>query len=437
MREALNVLVSAYACGPDQGSEPGIAYNYVRQIAKRHQVWVLTRRNNRPLIEAALAKEPLPKAHFVYFDLPGWMRFWKQGRRGLHLYYYLWQVAAYFLAKELHREVAFDLVHHVTFAVYWMPSFLVLLPAPFIWGPVGGGEAAPRSFWSGLGLRGKLHEILRSAVQTLGRADPFVRLAARRAALVFATTPETAARLRRLGCRNVEILSAMGMTSREIHSLHLSPEPQAAAVRFLSVGELLHVKGFELSLRAFAEIVRSYSASEYWIIGDGPERRRLERLARELGIAGTVLFLGAVPREQVFERLSQCHVLVHPGLHDSGALVCTEAMAAGRPVICLDLGGPGFQVTAAAGCKIAAISPEQAVQGLADAMKYLAGDPILRRRMGEAARQRVRESFSWDAKGEKLMCHYSQIHASASGLSAVDQSCLFADSSSACDPGAR
>jgi hypothetical protein len=76
------VLLSAYACEPGKGSEPGIGWNLARHLAEHHEVWVLTRTNNRPAIEAELARNPVPGLHFVYHDLPPWARFWKRGQRG-------------------------------------------------------------------------------------------------------------------------------------------------------------------------------------------------------------------------------------------------------------------------------------------------------------------------------------------------------------------
>ena len=118
---------------------------------------------------------------------------------GTHLYYYLWQMGIYFLAKRLHREVGFDLVHHVTFVNYWMPSFLALLPVPFVWGPVGGGESAPRAFFRTFSLRGRMYEYLRNLARFVGEHDPFTRLTAQKATIALATTSESATRLRCLG----------------------------------------------------------------------------------------------------------------------------------------------------------------------------------------------------------------------------------------------
>jgi glycosyltransferase involved in cell wall biosynthesis len=386
-----------------------VGWNWVRQIARFHEVWVITRANNRAPIEKSLAKEPLPNVHWVYFDLPRWARFWKRGERGLHAYYYLWQMGAYPIVKSLHRRVGFSVVHHVTFVNYWMPSILALLPVPFLWGPVGGGESAPRSFWRSFSLRGKVYELLRHLVRSLAQFDPFVRLVAQRSAVGLATTPQTEKRLRALGCRQVFVFSEAGVPRRDIEELGALPMREGNPVRFLSLGRLLHWKGFELSLRAFARFSRRCPTSEYWIVGDGPERGRLEKLAQVLGLTGKVRFWRTIPRPEVLEKLAECDVLVHPSLHDSGGWVCLEAMAAGRPVVCLDLGGPALQVTEDTGIKVPATSLEQVVSDLAAAMARLERDPGLRTRLGMAGRQRVQEHFDWAGKGDWLSELYSQI----------------------------
>ena len=134
MNRPLKILISAYACEPGKGSEPGVGWNNVEQAARFYHVWVMTRSNNRALIEEALAAQPMPNVHWIYLDLPHWASFWKKGQRGIHLYYSLWQILAYRKARRLHHDVGFDLAHHVTFVNYWLPIFLPLLPIPFVWG---------------------------------------------------------------------------------------------------------------------------------------------------------------------------------------------------------------------------------------------------------------------------------------------------------------
>src|SRR5580693_6290976 len=219
MNRRLKILVSAYACEPGKGSEPGVGWNNVQQAARFHDVWVLTRSNNRALIEEALAAEPMPNVHWIYIDLPRWASFWKKGQRGIRLYYSLWQFVAYCQARKLHRDVGLDLAHHVTIVSYWLPTFLAFLPIPFVWGPVGGGESTPRSFRGFFGVRGRIYQAARGLARTLAELSPFVRIAARRAAIALATTKETAARLEALGCKKVSILPEAALPISEINEL--------------------------------------------------------------------------------------------------------------------------------------------------------------------------------------------------------------------------
>jgi hypothetical protein len=135
----VRVLLIAYACEPERGSEPGVGWNLAIELANRHELWVLTRANNREVIEAA-SRDGLPEIHWVYHDLPSWARWWKRGHRGVQLYYYLWQRSARRLVREIAVREGVELVHHVTFVKYWAPSAGPVAGKPFVWGPVGGGE---------------------------------------------------------------------------------------------------------------------------------------------------------------------------------------------------------------------------------------------------------------------------------------------------------
>jgi glycosyltransferase involved in cell wall biosynthesis len=404
----LNVLISAYACRPGEGSEPGIGWDVARELANYHNVWVLTRENNRSAIAAELDRNPVPGLKMIYVDLPAWAMWWKRGMRGVQLHYYLWQIIAYFVGRDLHRNLNFDLVHHVTYVRYWGPSFLSLLPVPFIWGPVGGGESAPQAFRQDFSWRGKLYERVRDIAHWLGEHDPFVHMTARRSSLVRATTEDTAKRLYNLGAKTVQVYSQVGLSEAQIDELARYAEGDRPPVRFISIGRLLHWKGFHLGLHAFARADLPENA-EYWVVGDGPERQRLQALAETLKISSRVKFWGMLPRQETLNKLGECFVLVHPSLHESGGLVCVEAMATGRPVICLDLGGPAVQVTAETGFKIPAHTPEQAIEDLNQAMTCLAKDADVWLRLSQGAQARVKAQFSWKAKGLDLNRTYENI----------------------------
>ena len=243
----------------------------------------------------------------------------------------------------------------------------------------------------------------------IGEHDPFVRYTAKQAQIAMATTPETEICLIRLACQKVQILSQLGMTMDEMSYLKNIPLHTTNPFRLVSIGKLLHWKGFHLGLKAFSQFKKKYPEAEYWLIGDGPERCTLVNLARNLGVINNVRFFGQIPRELVMDIFAESDVLVHPSLKESGGFVCLEAMAAGRPVVCLDLGGPALQVTEETGFKIPAIEPDQAVRDMAQAMLRLVRDPDLRKRMGDAGRKRVREHFLWDFKGDRMNEIYQEI----------------------------
>lgn len=398
----MKVLISAYSCEPGRGSERGVGWNVAREVARSHEVWVLTRPDeSKEAIEAELAARPVPNLHFVYFTLPFWKDSLRWGSFGaMQLHYYLWQIQAYFVAKRLHKEVGFDLAHHVTFVKYSSPSFLSLLPIPFIWGPVGGGESAPPEFWRDFSLKAKLYERARNLSRGTGEKDPLVRLTIQNTDVVRATTADTAERLYEMGAKQVDILPEVGLLDEEVEALAQYELPSNQPIRFVSLGRLLHWKGFHLGLKAFAEA--KLPNAEYWVVGGGPELENLKEQVTEDGIEDQVQFFGQIPREVALEKLRASHVMVHPSLHDSGGWVCIEAMAAGRPVICLNLGGPAVQVTDETGFRVDADSPEQVAKDMALAMTKLANSPELIAEMGAAGRSHVKANYSWDVVGARL-----------------------------------
>jgi glycosyltransferase involved in cell wall biosynthesis len=271
----------------------------------------------------------------------------------------------------------------------------------------GGGEAAPKPFWRDFSKKAKLYETARDIAQSLGELDPFTRMTARRSMIALATTEETAQRLRSIKAKNIKIVSQLGLSQEEINLLSQYSTLPENPIKFICVCRLLHWKGVHLGIRAFAKA--KLTNAEYWIVGNGPEMERLKGEVKELGITDRVKFWGNLSRQETLSKMAESHVLVHPSLHDSGGLVCTEMMGAGRPVICLDLGGPGIQITEETGIKVPGINPDQAVEGLAEAMQKLAGDPELRSRLGAGAKKRVEKVYDWDLKGEYFAQLYEEI----------------------------
>jgi glycosyltransferase involved in cell wall biosynthesis len=406
--------MSAYACAPGQGSEPYVGWHMSQQVAKYHEVWVLTRANNRTWIEAELLQKPIRNLHPVYLDLPRWAGFWKKGRRGIHLYYYLWQLAAYIKARRLHRQIGFDVVHHLTFGIDWIPSFLAFLPVPFVWGPIVGAQSPNRAFYGTFARRAKMQEYARSWARRLSRLDPLMRWAGRKTAVGLVSAAEEKEHLLRLGVRRVTVLPSVGISNCEIQKLSSLPrENGSGIVRFVCVGNLLAFKGISLGLEAFAGVRERCDNVELWVIGDGPERPSLVGQSCQLGLQHSVKFWGQLSRQELLTRLGECDVLLYLCLRGAISMACLEAMAAGLPVVCLDLGGSALQVSEESGFKVKSGSPQQVIEDLVEAMCLLAQNPDLRQRMGHAARQRVKSEFTWDLKGERISKIYCEARSAA------------------------
>jgi len=118
------LILSLYACEPNRGSEPGVGWNWALGMAKRHDTYVLTRANNRGVIEAELAILRLPSEHrpkFIWVDCADWvLRLKKRKIIGMNLYYFLWQIKA---RKSLDKmRLGADIIHHVTMCSFVLPG---------------------------------------------------------------------------------------------------------------------------------------------------------------------------------------------------------------------------------------------------------------------------------------------------------------------------
>jgi glycosyltransferase involved in cell wall biosynthesis len=423
-RQRLRVLLSAYACEPGQGSEPGIGWNWALGLARAgHEVWVLTRANNRGAIEQALAGGLDPglreRLHFAYYDLPAWARWWKRGGRGVRLYYLLWQWGAYRCAQQLCRLARFDLVHHLTFGVFRHPSFMGRLGLPFVFGPVGGGETAPHALRRTFPLRGYLTDALRDLANWLVRVDPVMASVYRGAAVTLCKTAETLQRIPgryRDKCRvHLEVGApdappdappdARPSAPRECPSTPREP------LRVLYVGRLVYWKGLHLGIMAFARLLERHPDAQLTVIGAGPDEAWLRAQAGRLGVERALTWMPWQARDEVLRAYPRHDVFLYPSLHDSSGNAVLEALAGGLPVVCLNLGGPGELVTDGCGIRVEAGESAQVVGGLANALGALADRPQLIEQMSRAAQQRARRQFSWRRQVERMEALYLELHA--------------------------
>ena len=153
------------------------------------------------------------------------------------------------------------------------------------------------------------------------------------------------------------------------------------------VGRLVPIKRVDLLLRALARARAAGAALRLVVLGDGELRPDLERLARELGVAGAVAFLGY--REDVLPHLAAADLAVLTSANEGTPVALIEAAAAARPLVGTRVGGVADVVAPGAGRLVESGDEE----GLAVALAELAGDPGLRRAMGLRAREHVRDRY--------------------------------------------
>lgn len=334
------VLLSAYACRPTGGSEPGAGWAWAKAAARDHDVWLLTRGKFAHEIAEELAIRPVPSLTVVPLELPRWILRLRRRPSDVYWYYPLWQGLARRTARRLQAEQSFDVIHHLTFAVDWMGAGVVEeSSAKVIWGPVGGSTTAPLSMAHWLGPRGLMAELVRRAYTGIRR-----RLTGRK----LAQTADL------MVAQNNDVAEAFRPYAREI-----VVQPNVAIRRFtasgpyepfgapgiktaLFVGRLIPWKGVLLGISALA---RSEASDwELRIIGDGPDWARAERLALELGVRDRVEFMGQLPREEVLAAMFRADALLAPALREAAGWAVTEALASGCPVVCVDRGGPAVIV---------------------------------------------------------------------------------------------
>lgn len=382
------VLISAFACSPLRGSEDGIGWHWVLETARLgYDVTVLTRRCYEPEIEAAIdTVRAAGKVRFVYLDLAAWINFHGLRKLAGYFYIYVWQIHALVVARRLQSRQGFDFVHHITFGGIRFPTFLGSLGIPLIFGPLGGGEAAPLRLRRGYPLRGKLVDRLRDLSNWLVRYDPSMHYSFNRAAAIVLRTPESIPVVPSRYRNKILLERDIGIDCGPDVPRRRMPNPETP--RVLYMGRNLYWKGMHLGLPAFARLVSACPGARLSIVGSGPERGEWQRLAEKLGITANVQWVDWVDNSKVGEIYGQHDLFLFPSLHDAGATVIYEAASHRLPIVCLDLGASGVLVEPSFGIKVEVSGKDETrvIADLAEAMHGLATNQEVMIRLGSNAR---------------------------------------------------
>jgi glycosyltransferase involved in cell wall biosynthesis len=236
-----------------------------------------------------------------------------------------------------------------------------------VWGPVGGAVVTPLRLWPVLGLRGIGGELLDLTLVSLLSCLPATRRTWRDATVRLVQNEATLRRLPKGIRERTQILN---------HAFFAEVPPITPSTRdgvCLFVGSLSSRKGPRLAVRALA-----YASPQIRLtfLGDGSERRALERLARRLGVSHRVTFEGQVSRSEALKRMSAAAAVIFTGLREEGGIALAEALLLGVPVVVLAHGGAGAIAAAASDPTRVALVPPGSVaetaRGLGEALGRVA-----------------------------------------------------------------
>jgi len=388
----MNLLISAYACAPNRGSEHGSAWNWTSEVARLgHHATVLVSLAHRTAILAATERDPaLQRIRWVFPEVASWPL--QQGKEPVweRTYNLLWQRQALRVARTLHREQPFDLVHHLTWGGVRAPTFLGTLGVPLIIGPVGGGETSPASLRDRFSMRGRVLEGVRDLSNATIELNPIVRQGLRKAGVIFARTVDTKNLLSPPLRAKTYVQMELGVMPAQIGA----PRPKRPMPRkLLYAGRLLYWKGVHIAIEAMARLVAHMPDAQLTIVGNGPEESRLKSEIAQRNLGANITFVSWMPQEQ-FLRLYDTHdVFVFPSLHDSTGWVVLESFCKGLPVACLNLGGPKDLVTPQSGIVVdtAGLNTSGVATRLAEELRVLLTDQERLAALSAGAIARVRE----------------------------------------------
>jgi glycosyltransferase involved in cell wall biosynthesis len=240
---------------------------------------------------------------------------------------------------------------------------------------------------------------------------PVLRRIVRGSDAVTAISTYTAERLRRQVPGADPVIIPFGATVEP--DAHAPPPPRSPDGPFelLFVGRLVERKGVHLLLDALARRADGPPVVLH-VVGDGPERARLQERAEALGLGAAAIFHGFVSRAELERRLAACDAFVLPAVVDAKGdteglgVVLLEAMAYGKPVVASAAGGI---VDIVRDGRNGLLVPPGDAGALAGALRRLMGDTARAAEMGAAGREDVRAGFSWEVIVDRLVEVYGRV----------------------------
>lgn len=382
----MRILVSAYACSPNQGSEAACGWNWSYHLALQgHEVWCLTRKTNEKSIRAWISRRPLKNLHFVFVKTSRGLAYLRSKYHypTEYLQYVIWQYYAYREARFLHTNTMFELVHHVSYGSLQLGSHLWKLKIPFVFGPVGGAQKVPIPLKPYL-RKGRYKEYIRTLVSNV----LLYRLAhtqqtIKNAKLILAYNQDTYRLAKKMGAPKVRLMLDGAVASTAIPAT-FPKRPVRKTMQVLWVGRLIPEKGLSLLINVFERLGDEYPI-HLNVVGSGRLRAYYQRRVQQLQLTDRIRFHGKLPYHALEKHYLASDVFMYCGLRNTLGIQVLEAMSYGMPVVTLNLHGIKIFIPKDTGMHVSLTTATQIIEELKQALINLYLNTDRREELGRNA----------------------------------------------------
>jgi len=390
---------------PNKGSEQGVGWNWLRELSKYNEVYVLfyAGQGQKEAVEESVSLLPQrANIHLIPIDVPKFFQ-----NRLYRIRYEIWQMKAYIAAKKIIKKNKIDLIHQVTIAAWWFSGYYYLLNKKLIWGPISGGQYIPFKALPFLRIRDRLYEAIRTILtRTMIRVSISARMNFKKAELVLAPN-ESSLKLFRRFCNNrCVLLSEIGI--HESTKIEKGIKKQTNKIELLWSGLLIPGKNFGLLFESLKLMPKDIDW-ELIVAGEGRLLEYWQKKVDKTKIKHRLQFLGKIPFQAMQDLYNDADIFIFPSLREASGSVILEAMAHGLPVIALELNGAKYIVEKNCGILVPVKNKTQMINDFRDAIIKLCENPELRYELGENARKRVEEYFLWEKRGEMMNDIYHKV----------------------------
>lgn len=405
----LNILVNAYACSPNWGSEPGMAWNWVSNLAKYCNLYIITEGEWQKEIEDAVKTHPYGEhLHFYFNPVSPEIRnmCWNQGDWRFYKYYREWQWKTLEIAQQILKEVHIDVLHQLNMIGFREPGLLWKIEEkPFVWGPVGGMEMMPTGFLEGKPFKLKFTLYLKNFLNNLQRRyQSNVKKALKRAGGLCAATKGVYDFIRTYYHKDVVLLNETGCYERE---LPVKPEGKET-FDVIWAGKFDYRKQLALALEVVGQL-KDCKQLKLHVVGPGTDEEVTvyHALADRLNLGDMVVWHGKIPNAEVQQIMRESDLYLFTSIMEGTPHVVLEAIQNALPVVCFDACGQSGVVNDAVGIKVPQSDKANAIKDFATAVRKLYEDRTLLKQMSVNCNQRQKE-LSWDSKAQIMVGLYEK-----------------------------